>query len=48
MLEISAMEEIWKREEPEAWERLQAWKEGRTGFPWIVSVSCFGRAECGS
>lgn len=30
-------EKIWKEEEPEAWERLQAWKEGRTGFPWIVS-----------
>lgn len=30
------MESIWKTEEPVAWERLQAFKEGRTGFPWIV------------
>ena len=31
------MEKIWKEEEPEAWEHLQAFKDGRTGFPWIVS-----------
>lgn len=30
------METLWKKTEPIAWERLQAFKEGRTGYPWIV------------
>jgi hypothetical protein len=37
MLSHENMEEVFKEEEPEAWERFQAWKEGRTGFPWIAS-----------
>ncbi|KAK4054503.1 hypothetical protein OIV83_000997 [Microbotryomycetes sp. JL201] len=32
------MEKIWKEEEPEAFERFMAWKEGRTGFPWIDAL----------
>ncbi|KAI5480156.1 hypothetical protein MNV49_001817 [Pseudohyphozyma bogoriensis] len=32
------MEAIWKREEPEAWEHFLAWKEGKTGFPWIDAL----------
>ncbi|KAK4056700.1 hypothetical protein OIO90_002252 [Microbotryomycetes sp. JL221] len=32
------MEQIWKEEEPEAYERFMAWKEGRTGFPWIDAL----------
>ncbi|KAK4697298.1 cryptochrome, partial [Phenoliferia sp. Uapishka_3] len=32
------MEKMWKEEEPEAWEHFQAWKEGRTGFPWIDAL----------
>lgn len=31
------MVKIWQKEEPEAYERYMAWREGRTGFPWIVS-----------
>lgn len=38
-LSRSAAEAVYKRDEPVAWEKFQAWKEGRTGFPWIVS--CF-------
>lgn len=37
-LERGAMEEIWRTEEPVAYERLMAWKEGRTGFPWIDAL----------
>lgn len=38
MLPKEEMVKIWKAEEPEAYERLMAWKEGRTGFPWIVRI----------
>lgn len=30
--------EIWAKEEPVAYEKFMQWSEGRTGFPWIVSV----------
>ncbi|SCV72014.1 BQ2448_4708 [Microbotryum intermedium] len=32
------MEKVWKEEEPEAFEHFHAWKEGRTGFPWIDAL----------
>lgn len=41
MLSHEKMEEVFKEEEPEAWERFQAWKQGRTGFPWIVRLLLF-------
>lgn len=34
------MVKVFEKEEPEAYERFLAWKEGRTGFPWIVSARC--------
>ncbi|ORY89279.1 FAD binding domain of DNA photolyase-domain-containing protein [Leucosporidium creatinivorum] len=38
MLSHEEMEKAFEREEPEAWERFKAWKEGRTGFPWIDAL----------
>ncbi|KDE04854.1 hypothetical protein MVLG_04714 [Microbotryum lychnidis-dioicae p1A1 Lamole] len=32
------MEKIWREEESKAFEQFQAWKEGRTGFPWIDAL----------
>lgn len=37
MIPHAEMNTIFQTEEPEAWERFEAWKDGRTGFPWIVS-----------
>ncbi|KAM0752989.1 hypothetical protein T439DRAFT_187143 [Meredithblackwellia eburnea MCA 4105] len=32
------MEALWKKDDAQAWEHFSAWKEGRTGFPWIDAL----------
>lgn len=45
MIPHDEMNKIFAEEEPEAWERFCAWKEGQTGFPWIDALMRQVRAE---